>query len=279
VYFVETDRLSASDPPRSRGHYIEDEFGNIHEQPPNEARLRVEQYSSDIVRLIQSVLAAYAKHSQESDRTFPERLVRFLRSQDKALTEREILAEMADLEDGRQRLISLGFLDKESGLRDLTEDDVNRAREALTIYVRDIREKFKVFDDLALKIGSLTDIINDRYRYKTLNIDRERGFQVVSNTAGPVSLSNLSSGEQHELVLLYELLFKISKNDLVLIDGPEISLHVAWQSRFLKDLLSVLELTDAYAVIATHSPTIIGNRWDLAVQLKGPADQVTDANA
>jgi len=72
------------------------------------------------------------------------------------------------------------------------------------------------------------------------------------------------------LVLLYELLFRTPKNALVLVDEPEISLHVGWQTRFLSDLIEIMGQLDAYAIVATHSPMIIGKRWDLAVELKGP---------
>ena len=233
-------------------------------------RWRVKQYARDIEERIQAVLASYAKHSQESDRTFPERLVRFVSEQQQALSEREILDRMAELEKKRQRLISLGLLDSESGLHDLTEEDVRRAREALTIYVGDIQEKLKAFDDMAHRIGSLMDIVNGRFKYKRLTIDRENGFRVLSDLNTVVELEDLSSGEQHELVVLYELLFRTPENGIVLVDEPEISQHVAWQSGFLSDLIGILELTKAYAVVATHSPVIIGNRWDLAVELKGP---------
>jgi len=241
---------------------------------------RVKQYSDDIVKRIQGILADYAKHSQESDRTFPERLVRFVREKKHALPEREILAQMADLENKRRRLIKLGLLDSESGLRDLTEEDVQRAAEALTIYVGDVQEKLQVFDDMAHRIGSLVDIINDRFEYKRVSIDRARGFRIINNQNQRIQLEDLSSGEQHELVVLYELLFRAPKNGLILVDEPEISLHVGWQSRFLSDLIGILELTDTYAIVATHSPVIIGTRWDLTVKLKGPVSkELATANA
>ena len=201
---------------------------------------------------------------------FPERLVRFARDGRSALEAHEILSQMAELESKRQRLISLGLLDTETGLRGLTEEDVTREQEALTIYVGDVQEKLNVFDDMAHRIGILMDIINDRFKYKRLGIDRERGFRVISDLKEPIQLEDLSSGEQHELVVLYELLFRAPKNGLVLVDEPEISLHVAWQSRFLSDLIKILKLTDSYAIVATHSPVIIGTREDLAVKLKGP---------
>ena len=34
--------------------------------------------------------------------------------------------------------------------------------------------------------------------------------------------------------MLYELLFKVQKDSLILIDEPEISLHIAWQKSSCK---------------------------------------------
>jgi len=274
VYFVETNRLEGS---RDSSDDFDEEEWMRHERlgahptmRPDRIRPRVEQYSEDLLQRLKSVLADYAKHSQERDRTFPERLVQFVRSEAKVLSERDILDRMVQLETKRRRLISIGFLDSESGLRDLTEEDVRRTSEALTIYVGDVQEKLRVFDEMAAKVGKLMDVVNDRFNYKRLTIHRERGFDVRSDADKILSLKDLSSGEQHELVLLYELLFRTPKNGLVLVDEPEISFHVAWQSGFLNDLIGILELTDAYAIVATHSPVIIGPRWDLAVELSGP---------
>jgi len=196
--------------------------------------------------------------------------VQFVRQEKKMLGEREILEQMQDLEKKRQRLITLGFLDPETGLRDLTEEDVHKAQEALTIYVGDVHQKLGAFDGMAQRVGKLIDIINARFEYKELKIHRERGFCVVSHKGAPIQLSDLSSGEQHELVVLYELLFRTPKHGLILVDEPEISLHVAWQSRFLADLIDIVKLNDAYAVVATHSPVVIGSQWNLTEQLKGP---------
>ena len=192
-----------------------------------------------------------------------------MRESDRALPGGDLLTRMDELENKRKRLMSLGLLDSERGLRDLTEADMSRAPEALTIYVGDVEEKLRVFDDLAQRIGSLIDIVNNRFRYKRLALDRDRGFRVLSDSDQPIQLDDLSSGEQHELVVLYELLFRAPKNALVLVDEPEISLHVAWQSRFLPDFIDIMALTESYGIVATHSPVIIGNRRDLTVELEG----------
>lgn len=86
----------------------------------------------------------------------------------------------------------------------------------------------------------------------------------------PLPPEKLSSGEQHELVLLYELLFKVESGSLILIDEPELSLHVGWQLEFLRDLQEVSRLAGLDVLVATHSPQIINDRWDLTVQLEGP---------
>jgi predicted ATP-binding protein involved in virulence len=274
VFFVETKRLEAETifRPTPTVRYHQRQLSLFEDESASREGylLRVQQYSQDIVQRIKSTLADYAKHSQESDRTFPERLVRFVRDNVSALPERQILNRMAELETKRQRLISLGFLDSESGLRDLTEEDVRRAHEALTIYVGDVQEKLAVFDDLSQRVGKLIDIVNERFKYKKITLHRELGFRVETDSGNVIDLESLSSGEQHELVVLYELLFRAPRNGLVLVDEPEISLHVGWQSRFLTDLMGILKLTGSYGIVATHSPVIIGTRWDLTQELKGP---------
>ena len=51
------------------------------------------------------------------------------------------------------------------------------------------------------------------------------------------------------------------------MDEPEISLHLSWQKKIINDLIEILKLNPMDVVIATHSPAVIGNRWDLTVEL------------
>ena len=68
-------------------------------------------------------------------------------------------------------------------------------------------------------------------------------------------------------MLHYDLLFRVRPNTLVLIDEPELSLHVAWQKKFLPDLLKIVATAQFDVVLATHSPFIVGDRSDLMVGL------------
>ena len=126
-----------------------------------------------------------------------------------------------------------------------------------------------MFDDLLEKLELFTSILNERrFTFKSISIDRDKGFYFKTQKGKILELSDLSSGEQHEVVLLYELIFKTKKGLLVLIDEPEISLHITWQKEFLGDLLRIIKIQEFQVLIATHSPSIINDRWDLVYNLE-----------
>ena len=83
-----------------------------------------------------------------------------------------------------------------------------------------------------------------------------------------LDMEKLSAGEQHELIMLYYLLFRASKNSLILIDEPERSHHVTWQEKWLGDIEQIAGHSGFRAIVATHSPEIIGDRWSMVVELQ-----------
>jgi len=70
--------------------------------------------------------------------------------------------------------------------------------------------------------------------------------------------------------MLFKLIFETPPSSLVLIDEPEISLHVLWQLEFMPDLFEIQEANRFQAIIATHSPQIFQGVEHLIVDL---ADQ------
>lgn len=74
----------------------------------------------------------------------------------------------------------------------------------------------------------------------------------------PLKFSVLSSGEQNRILLLAKVVAAVDADTVLLIDEPEISLHLHWQMDFhrsLKDLLKGFKKT--HVVVATHSPILI----------------------
>lgn len=236
--------------------------------PPKEHLLTVEKYSQELSEKILSTLAESAEVSQSLERTFPNRLVQKSFS---PLSETELRSQLKQLEQEQTRLASIGVLTNGHGLEfqstlPIDEQNIN----ALSIYVQDAHQKLRVFDNLADRLNLLKRIVEQKFLYKKLSISKEDGLVFTTTDGQIIPLSGLSSGEQHELVLLHDLLFNTKAGSLILIDEPEISLHLAWQKQFLSDLQQIAELSSFDVILATHSPQIIHDRWDLTVGLKGP---------
>jgi len=226
----------------------------------------VNHYSEHLANYIKDKTANYGTLSQSLDRTFPVRLVENRTESD--LSVDSLSEELAEIEEKRVKLENAGlFAIEQSHLSvpDLSNIDGSQIG-VLTVYARDAKKKLAVFDDLYEKVSVFQRILNARFSNKRVSVS-DNGLQVCKNESPPLNLELLSSGEQHELVMLYDLLFRAPTNSLILIDEPEISLHVAWQEEWLDDLDEIAKLSDFKAIIATHSPEIIGRRLNLSVEL------------
>ncbi len=260
IRFIETQRLLNTRNPSRR---------NVREysMPPS-ITPTVNMYAEELAETIKTKLAESSALSQSLDRTFPRRVV------DPAIKKRRIAEsqlrdKLAILEKKRSDLMETGLLDQNSDPVQVDQIDES-TNIVLSIYVEDTEQKLGIFDELANKIELLKRIINKRFLYKKMAISRQDGFVFTTRNGTNLPLDSLSSGEQHELVLFYELLFKVDPGSLILIDEPEISLHMGWQQQFLEDIQEVTPLTNIDILMATHSPDIINNRWDLTVPLEGP---------
>ena len=65
--------------------------------------------------------------------------------------------------------------------------------------------------------------------------------------------------------MFYRLIFNTSINGIVLIDEPEISLHIEWQEDYLDRLIDICQMNGLQAIVATHSPNIVNGHFDLFV--------------
>ena len=222
----------------------------------------IEEYAKELRDSIKETLAKSSQITQELDSSFPRRL--FDQQQD--ISEDEFNERFYKVKEIQKAL-------SEYGLSDIKEDShptykLENAK-ALYVYINDAEKKLAIFSDLLGKLKAFTDILNERrFTFKRIDISKEDGFKFSTSKEKSLALGDLSSGEQQEVVLLYELLFKVKPGTLVLIDEPELSFHVVWQKQFLDDLLKIIELQKINVIIATHSPQIINNHWNLTVDLE-----------
>lgn len=229
----------------------------------------VRDIAANMVERIKEADSMYRATSTRLDETLPARLFSTDPTLAQPISERDLRRRTMELESERERLRAIGLVGDAS-----TSFDPNRldgARRAMfAVYLADNEEKLAAFKDLADRAQILLEIVNHKFAPKRVKLDKDHGFEILSHDGRPLDLDALSSGEQHELVLLHNLLFRVEPGALLLIDEPELSLHVTWQREFLSDLIKIAKRVGFDAIVATHSPYIVGERRDLMVQLGEP---------
>lgn len=164
----------------------------------------------------------------------------------------------AALENKLLELIPYGLAEK----FDIRPYDESK-NEILTAYIDSIEKKLSIYDDLIERIKLFNEILKEKDLVnKSLAFDIKIGLKITTRMNRILSPNRLSSGEQNQIILLYYLIFEVSDNSLVLIDEPENSLHVMWQKQFIDDLLKITATKNIQVIVATHSPQIIGSRWN-----------------
>ena len=215
---------------------------------------------------MRSLDSLYSVKSNELDRTFLKRLFELKEGIDE-----ETFKQKIELVRGKIQKLN------ESGISKMGTLDVTQFREedarALKIYFEDFDEKYRVYEKMIEQIGLFKKIVDERFLFKHLEITNGQNLAIVDDdTQERIDLNKLSSGEQEILVLYYRLLFEIPEGSIVLIDEPEISLHIAWQRKFAQDLQEIVKLRNLFAIVATHSVQIVsGNRhiqYDLGEMYK-----------
>ena len=228
----------------------------------------VNRIGKDLSSRILRVVNAYVAESQKLDQTFPKRIIE--NRSDLISDEANIRQRLRSLGEKRNELVGAGLIGETVGEPISPADDLSdeNIRRILSIYVDDTETKISVFDDIYNKVRLFKVILNEHFFFKKIVTDQHSGISAYDIDNGiPLKLSELSSGVQHELVLIYELLFIVNDRAVILIDEPELSLHVGLQRRFVDDLRKIQELRNLQFVIATHSPQIIGEKWNLIEEL------------
>jgi energy-coupling factor transporter ATP-binding protein EcfA2 len=225
------------------------------------------KYAQDLTRRIREALAENSQTSQQLDRTFPRRVLE-ARVPD-GVTDDQIRIRYAAQSELRDRLSEIAVLDTYASLPLPERDLEGWEQRVLWTYLEDTDQKLATFSQLLDRVGLLRQIVNSRFLFNEIHIDRESGFRFATPSGDQVGPEALSSGEQHELVLMYDLLFNVAPETTVLIDEPEISLHIAWQQRFLDDIAEISQVAALRFLVATHSPQIIHKWWSRTVPLYG----------
>ena len=257
VRLITADRLTVQTQEENR-------FGD----PNIKIEQRVTIIANDVSKKIKDAIQKYAQLSQAKDRTFPLRAIK----QTSSMTVQEIKNKMFELETKRKEFIETGILEVEKdaiNIHELVEAITETNRQYLSLYAIDTEEKLDALSSLSSSINLFRKLIEKKFKKKEIKFDKESGFYFKPTYSDTIiKPKNLSSGEQHELVMLYDLIFNTEKDTLILVDEPELSLHIEWQVNYVDELLDIIKNVGFYTVLATHSPQIIHDNWDLTIALE-----------
>lgn len=222
----------------------------------------IEELPKKLKNLISEISNDYSTVANELDSSYPNRLF----SMDKGISEIEYKNQMEEMTNKFEKLNKYDISALKTSANVIFKAEHNKA---LKIYFDDFNIKYKVYEDFIRKLDIFTNIVNGRLSYKQIKISREYGIIVTDNENSnkTLKLSQLSSGEKQVIVLFYELIFEVPNNLILLIDEPEISLHITWQKKFMDDLLQIVDYKGIKVIVATHSPQIINNHWDRQIDL------------
>jgi ABC-type lipoprotein export system ATPase subunit len=261
ICFIKDQRLIQSIIPKRDGTFKHD--GSIKADGKPVAIETIKVYARDLCNKISEIQTDEQKLAQSLDATKTKRF----KDYKVALPKNEY----------QERFQKVLYKYKQLQMYDIREDNLETTeyegdeQRFFSLDLEDWEKRIAVYDDLLSKLNLFIELLNKKeLTNKKIGINGKEGFYFVSaDYAHQLKLTDLSSGEQNEIIMLYDLLFKAAPGTLVLIDEPETSMHVAWQLEFINDLQRIAILNPLSFLIATHSPDLINDKesidlWSLA---------------
>lgn len=121
----------------------------------------------------------------------------------------------------------------------------------------------KEADTIQQRIDKFFTLVNSLFEEtgKEITIDPQNNILVFSiKGTEKIQLDQLSSGEKQILLILTTVFLQEEKPNILLMDEPEISLHINWQDRLI-ELIRKLN-PNCQLILTTHSPNIFANGWE-----------------
>ncbi len=123
----------------------------------------------------------------------------------------------------------------------------------------------RLFDQRDRYLSIMRSFLNDSSKEFMFEDDGSLALRLPSGKIA--SVFYLSSGERQLFVLITTLMFVQDQKraNILIIDEPELSLHMKWQEMFVDSLLEANN--DVQLILATHSPAIILDRTEYCLDL------------
>ncbi len=139
--------------------------------------------------------------------------------------------------------------------------DVGKGTNSFTEYRLRATHSNEIKEKINNQIALFFSLIDDLFKNtgKTIAIDYNTNRIVFHSDFETIELEKLSAGEKQLLLILFRVFLMDQKPSVIVMDEPEISLHLGWQ----EDLIQTIQQLNpnCQLIIATHSPSIFGQGW------------------
>jgi len=225
------------------------------------------QYAEELRARMRDQLSDYAAESREQEKNLPMKIVEAMQGEHDtaavlAADVENLQQEVRDLADSLARVGLFYEADPHEPFAEYPKD-----KSEILLAIREVYRVTKIrlerLTALRSELEFFSSFLNSRFSGKQIELNQEDGITVRLSTGERIRPNDLSSGEQQLLALAYQLLFESPPDSLILLDEPELSLHVAWQKGLLSEFLEIAERLRLQFVIATHSPSVIAGHPEL----------------
>ena len=126
----------------------------------------------------------------------------------------------------------------------------------------------ELYDKIYTRKTLFENLVNGAFKETGKAIDNEsEKLRFIIDGKTSIEASQLSSGEKQLLIILLTVLLEDGQEYVLMMDEPEISLHISWQYELLN---WILELNpNVQLILTTHSPSIFSDGWgDKAIYME-----------
>jgi predicted ATPase len=135
---------------------------------------------------------------------------------------------------------------------------------AATLEDRSLKQA-KVFQKLRKFEDSLNRFLENK-KVDFAQPEARRGPRITLSNNKQTNLSVMSSGERHVFSILFAATHIGSSDGIILIDEPELSLHLDWQRTVLSELLNQCE--GRQMIVCTHSGEVAAEHLNSMIEIK-----------
>lgn len=135
-----------------------------------------------------------------------------------------------------------------------------------------------IFEEIDKYFDAVNAFLDSEKKELRYEIDPNRRLPKVGLKFPDATWSSIlvmSSGERQLLTMLYAVT-KMSEDSLVLIDEPELSLHIDWQEELLSKMMA--QLGGRQIIVCTHSPSIAKDYGDYMVEISPSFELAADSS-